>query len=104
MLTLRQAVCIVYADFLDGPCCAAVLRMRQRPCRPEQGIFHATHPLLQTVTALLLHAGILDQGSGCLEVFDEIPEGKAYPCAVDVVQNMGTVVDALFARSQKLVA
>jgi 26S proteasome regulatory subunit N6 len=49
-------------------------------------------------------AGILEQGTGCLEVFDELPEGKAYPAAIDVVHNMGPVVDALFTRSQKLVA
>ena len=49
-------------------------------------------------------AGILDQGTGCLEVFEDSAENKAYPAAIDVVQNMGTVVDALFARSQKLVA
>lgn len=49
-------------------------------------------------------AGILDQGSGCLEVFEEVPENQAYPAAMDVIQNMGTVVDALFARSRRLVA
>ena len=49
-------------------------------------------------------AGILDQGTGCLEVFEEVAENQAYPAAMDVIQNMGTVVDALFDRSRRLVA
>jgi 26S proteasome regulatory subunit N6 len=50
------------------------------------------------------HAGILDQGTGCLEIFEELPENKVYASAMDVIQNMGKVVDGLFERSRKLVA
>lgn len=49
-------------------------------------------------------AGILDQGSECLEVFDKQDEDRAYPAALETINNMGNVVDALFTRSQKLAA
>jgi 26S proteasome regulatory subunit N6 len=49
-------------------------------------------------------AGILDQGTECLQVFDEQEEDRAYPAALDTINNMGNVVDALFTRSQKLAA
>jgi 26S proteasome regulatory subunit N6 len=49
-------------------------------------------------------AGTLDQGSGCLEVFDEPPPDGVYPAALDTFENMAKVVDTLFLRSQKLVA
>jgi 26S proteasome regulatory subunit N6 len=48
--------------------------------------------------------GTLDQGAGCLEVFDEQPADGVYPVALDIVESMGRVVDTLFARSQKIVA
>ena len=49
-------------------------------------------------------AGTLDQGAGCLEVFDEPPADGVYPAALDTFENMAKVVDTLFLRSQKLVA
>lgn len=58
----------------------------------------------QTLSSAGCCAGTLDQGTGCLEVFDEQEEDKMYPAALDVIKNMGGVVDSLFARSQKLVA
>lgn len=48
-------------------------------------------------------AGTLDQGTGCLEIFDVPPEDKIYPTALEIIKNMGGAVDSLFARSQKLV-
>ena len=49
-------------------------------------------------------AGTLDQGAGCLEVFDEPSADGVYPAALDTFENMAKVVDTLFLRSQKLVA
>ena len=49
-------------------------------------------------------AGTLDQGSGCLEVFEEPAPDGAYPAALTTFENMTKVVDNLFLRSQKLVA
>ncbi|KAL2316198.1 putative 26S proteasome regulatory subunit rpn6 [Schizosaccharomyces pombe] len=39
--------------------------------------------------------GILDQGSGCLIVYDEPQQDKTYEAALEVIKNMGTVVDLL---------
>jgi 26S proteasome regulatory subunit N6 len=46
--------------------------------------------------------GILDQGLGCLVIFDDIPEDKIYPNALQVVDSMGTVVDSLFEKCSKI--
>lgn len=48
--------------------------------------------------------GTLDQGGGCLEVFEERKSDAVYPTALEVFDSMGRVVDTLFARSQKIVA
>ncbi|GMH36290.1 hypothetical protein BSKO_04158 [Bryopsis sp. KO-2023] len=49
-------------------------------------------------------SGTLDQGTGCLEVFEEPIEDGVYPAALDTYENMSKVVDILFARSQKIMA
>ncbi|GBF99892.1 26S proteasome non-ATPase regulatory subunit [Raphidocelis subcapitata] len=47
-------------------------------------------------------SGTLDQGAGCLEVFDAAAGGGVFPAALDVMDSLGGVVDTLFARSQKV--
>ncbi|GAX78892.1 hypothetical protein CEUSTIGMA_g6331.t1 [Chlamydomonas eustigma] len=47
--------------------------------------------------------GTLDQGAGCLEVFDAPTVEKVYPTALEVVESMGRVVDTLFTRSHKII-
>lgn len=49
-------------------------------------------------------SGTLDQGAGCLEVFEATQPDGVYPVTLEVVESMGRVVDTLFARSQKLAA
>lgn len=49
-------------------------------------------------------AGTLDQGAGCLDVFEEPAKDEVYPAALTTFSNMGRVVDTLFARSQKIMA
>ncbi|EEB05713.1 19S proteasome regulatory subunit Rpn6 [Schizosaccharomyces japonicus yFS275] len=39
--------------------------------------------------------GILDQGSGCLIIFDEPQQDKTYEAALEVIKHMGNVVDLL---------
>ncbi|XP_064613722.1 26S proteasome non-ATPase regulatory subunit 11-like [Liolophura sinensis] len=46
--------------------------------------------------------GILDQGSGVLIVFDESPVDKTYESALETIQSMGKVVDALYNKAKKL--
>ena len=48
--------------------------------------------------------GTLDQGAGCLEVFDAPEAEPVFPAALGVMDSLGGVVDTLFARSQKVVA
>lgn len=49
-------------------------------------------------------AGILDQGAGCLLVFDDPPVDAIYNTTADTINNMSRVVDSLFVKSQKIVA
>ena len=46
--------------------------------------------------------GTLDQGVGTLEVFEEETADSLYPAALDTIDNLGKVVDSLFARSLKI--
>eukprot|EP01137_Pigoraptor_chileana_P035929 Opistho-2@30709 len=46
--------------------------------------------------------GILDQGAGALYVFEESQADKTYEAALDTIQSMGSVVESLFRKAQKL--
>eukprot|EP00795_Rhopilema_esculentum_P014237 gene14237-5262_t len=46
--------------------------------------------------------GILDQGSGVLIIFDDTPVDKTYENSLEIIQNMGKVVDALYNKAKKL--
>eukprot|EP00126_Sphaerothecum_destruens_P005262 Sdes_comp18671_c0_seq1m8916 len=46
--------------------------------------------------------GILDQGAGCLVVFNDAPSDKTYEAALSTIQNVGHVVDSLYLKAQKL--
>ncbi|KAK3589617.1 hypothetical protein CHS0354_043077 [Potamilus streckersoni] len=46
--------------------------------------------------------GILDQGVGVLIVFDETEADKTYETALDTIDSMGKVVDALYHKTKKL--
>lgn len=48
--------------------------------------------------------GTLDQGAGNLIVFEPPPEDALYSAALKTVQSMGSVVDSLFLRSQRIMA
>jgi 26S proteasome regulatory subunit N6 len=47
-------------------------------------------------------SGILDQGAGVLIVFDEMQSDKTYATALETIQSMGKVVDALYNKAKKL--
>jgi 26S proteasome regulatory subunit N6 len=49
-------------------------------------------------------AGTLDQGAGCLVIFEDPKQDAIYPATLDTIANMGKVVDSLFVRSAKIVA
>jgi len=46
----------------------------------------------------------LDQGAGCLEIFDSGESDQLLQLSTDIFQNIGRVVDTLFARTRKIVA
>jgi 26S proteasome regulatory subunit N6 len=48
--------------------------------------------------------GTLDQGAGCLEVHAPPAAPGVFPDSLAVIDSLGGVVDALFARSQKIAA
>ncbi|GAB5370674.1 hypothetical protein AAMO2058_001513400 [Amorphochlora amoebiformis] len=45
--------------------------------------------------------GILDQGSGNLIVFQEIPKDKTFKAGLDTISELGSVVDKLYAKAQR---
>ncbi|KAF5743406.1 hypothetical protein HS088_TW09G01475 [Tripterygium wilfordii] len=47
-------------------------------------------------------AGTLDQGAGCLIIFDDPKTDAIYPATLETIENMGKVVDSLFVRSAKI--
>jgi len=46
--------------------------------------------------------GILDQGNGCLIVFEDPDVDSSYPTALETINNVGNVVDSLYSRASKL--
>jgi 26S proteasome regulatory subunit N6 len=48
--------------------------------------------------------GILDQGTGCLIVYDDPAPETMYKAALETVANMEKVVDSLAIKSSKIVA
>ncbi|KAK1582104.1 hypothetical protein Q3G72_011906 [Acer saccharum] len=49
-------------------------------------------------------AGTLDQGVGCLIIFEDPKQDAIYPATLETISNMGRVVDSLFVRSAKIMA
>ena len=48
--------------------------------------------------------GTLDQGNGCLIVFDDPEPSSLYPDSLQTIENMSKVVDHLYKKSQKIVS
>lgn len=46
--------------------------------------------------------GILDQGSGVLIIFEDTPKDGTYENSLEIVQQMGKVVDGLYNKAQRL--
>lgn len=49
-------------------------------------------------------AGTLDQGAGCLIIFDDPKVDAIFPATLETISNIGKVVDSLYVRSAKIMA
>ncbi|KAJ6899826.1 hypothetical protein NC652_026088 [Populus alba x Populus x berolinensis] len=46
-------------------------------------------------------AGTLDQGAGCLVIFEDLKTDAIYPATLETISNIGKVVDSLYVRKGK---
>ncbi|XP_020579193.1 26S proteasome non-ATPase regulatory subunit 11 homolog isoform X3 [Phalaenopsis equestris] len=49
-------------------------------------------------------AGTLDQGAGCLIIFDDPKTDAIYPATLETISNIGKVVDSLYVRSARIMS
>lgn len=49
-------------------------------------------------------AGTLDQGAGCLIIFEDPKPDEMFPATLETISNMGKVVDSLYVRSARIMA
>ncbi|KAG2566468.1 hypothetical protein PVAP13_7NG188400 [Panicum virgatum] len=49
-------------------------------------------------------AGTLDQGAGCLIIFEDPKTEEIFPATLETISNVGKVVDSLYMRSAKIMA
>ncbi|CAL1705826.1 unnamed protein product [Somion occarium] len=57
--------------------------------------------LSQMILDKVFH-GVLDQGRGCLLVFDKPQEDNTYGAAIQTLEQVGKVVDSLYAKTVKI--
>ncbi|KAI9068761.1 PCI-domain-containing protein [Trametes sanguinea] len=57
--------------------------------------------LSQMILDKVFH-GVLDQGRGCLLIFEQPEADRAYGSAIDTLEQVGKVVDSLYAKTVKL--
>ena len=46
--------------------------------------------------------GVLDQGSGCLIIFDEAERDQGYDAALETIEKLSNVVDVLYTNQASL--
>ncbi|KAG1334257.1 26S proteasome non-ATPase regulatory subunit 11 [Cocos nucifera] len=49
-------------------------------------------------------AGTLDQGAGCLIIFEDPKSDAIFPATLETIANIGKVVDSLYVRSARIMA
>lgn len=66
-----------------------------------QGRQAVEQKLSQMILDKVFH-GVLDQGRGCLIVFDEAEADNTYGAAIDTLEQVGKVVESLYAKTVKI--
>jgi 26S proteasome regulatory subunit N6 len=46
--------------------------------------------------------GVLDQGAGCLIIYDEVKKDKTYTAALETIKSMEKVVESLYLKAEKV--
>ncbi|KAK9898553.1 PCI-domain-containing protein, partial [Cystobasidium minutum MCA 4210] len=67
----------------------------------KQPMRDVENKLSQMILDNVFH-GILDQGAGCLLIFDDPEEDKTYDASLDVMKHVGQVIDSLYKKAEKL--
>jgi 26S proteasome regulatory subunit N6 len=49
-------------------------------------------------------SGTLDQGAGCLIIFEDSKTEAIFPATLETISNVGKVVESLYMRSAKIMA
>jgi len=57
--------------------------------------------LSQMILDKVFH-GVLDQGRGCLIVYDSPESDNTYGAAIETLEQVGKVVDSLYAKTVKI--
>ncbi|GAA6063938.1 hypothetical protein JCM10212_002136 [Sporobolomyces blumeae] len=68
----------------------------------KQPVREVENKLSQMILDKVFH-GILDQGAGCLIVFDEPEVDKAYDASLETIENVSKIVEQLFQRTRTAV-
>ncbi|KZT21987.1 PCI-domain-containing protein [Neolentinus lepideus HHB14362 ss-1] len=66
-----------------------------------QGRQEVEAKLSQMILDKVFH-GVLDQGRGCLLVYDELESDNSYGAAIETLGQVGNVVDSLYAKTVKI--
>ena len=86
---------------LSNSLCGQSRRSEHAPDGTELNIINDAYRRLSQMILDKVFFGILDQGAGCLIVFEEPQEDKTYDAALDTFKHVGQVVESLYAKAIK---
>ncbi|GBE81659.1 PCI-domain-containing protein [Sparassis latifolia] len=104
--TIRTHLSALYDTLLEGNLLRivepySVIEVEYVAQQVGQGRQAVETKLSQMILDKVFH-GVLDQGRGCLIVFDEPEADNSYGAAIDTLEQVGKVVDSLYAKTVKI--